>query len=451
MESSIDHSIVEAENAVQARLAYLRSGINQVTGGLSTKPNFLAALSGNVAERVENRLGISIKRDPELNLIRRSQSTVGDIEANMTARMQAWRNEDAKEHDRKSVWSMISLRDATTLQPRICKAGWLLLTRNTPLLKISNDAWKTWLKGATKHSPANIDRWAPVAMTDKQFAGYVWARTGGGPSTISQTLLLAHCSAAVRPRADVKAKAYNLILEMHGKDEADDIVALFEDREGGRALMRATLGDPEDVTAQRLPYIMERVKLSAGEFAAAHVRQEAEKELQAERERHQQSLSQMEMNANAEKELLRLENERKAQELFEQHSRTAASEEEAKNLKADLQSKLEQEEARNRENFNRAFLLAVREHRCARVLFVLGFGITAWVVSSNLLDLTAGPSALATIVTSCFGFWFVPEYLDPIAIWLANKRLGAVLGQIAPHLKATDISADYKNKVWKTT
>ena len=446
--SVLDHSIIEAENAVQARLTYLRSGINQASTGFSVTPNFLAALIGNVAERVENRLGIHIKKDPELNLLRRSQTTVGDIESDMTNRMQAWRNEDAKQHDRKSVWSIITLRDSATLQPRICKAGWLLLTRNTPLLKISNDAWKTWLRGSTKHSQVNIERWAPVAMTDKQFAGYVWARTGGGPSTISQTLLLAHCSAAVRPRADVKAKAYNLILEMHGKAEADDIVALFEDREGGRALMRATLGDPDDVTAQRLPYIMERVKLSAGEFAAAHVRAEAEKQLQTERESHQQSLNQFEVNANAEKEVLRFENERKAQELCEQHAKTVESEEKAKNLQADLQLRQSEEEQRSKTSFEKAFLAALREHRCSRALFVLVFGITAWMVSSNVLELSPGISALATIATSCFGFWFVPEYLDPIAVWLANKRLHSVLNQIAPHLKVSDIATDYKNKIW---
>lgn len=154
----LDHSVAEAENTIQAKLAYMRSGINQLALGTSVRPNFLAALSGNVAERVEARLQIKIKRDPEINLHRRSQTTVGDIESDMNSRMAAWRNEDAKDHDRKSVWAMISLRDSTLLQPRICKAGWLLLTRNTPLLKISNDAWKTWLKGSTKHSQANIER-----------------------------------------------------------------------------------------------------------------------------------------------------------------------------------------------------------------------------------------------------------------------------------------------------
>ena len=103
--SVLDHSVSEAENTVQAKLAFLRSGVNQLATGTSAQPNFLAALSTNVAERVETRLGITVKKDPEINLHRRSQSTVGDIESLMTTRMSAWRNEDAKNHDRQSVWA----------------------------------------------------------------------------------------------------------------------------------------------------------------------------------------------------------------------------------------------------------------------------------------------------------------------------------------------------------
>ena len=40
--------------------------------------------------------------------------------------------------------------------------------------------------------------------------------------------------------------------------------------------MRATKGDPEDVTQERMPFILEQVKLAAGEFAAAKVRAESE-------------------------------------------------------------------------------------------------------------------------------------------------------------------------------
>ncbi|WHQ45821.1 hypothetical protein [Alcaligenes faecalis] len=74
----------------------------------------------------------------------------------------------------------------------------------------------------------------------------------------------------------MKAKAYNLLLELQGKEEADDLAALLEDREGVRALMRVSKGDPEDITPERMPFIVEKVKLAAGEFAAAKEREQGE-------------------------------------------------------------------------------------------------------------------------------------------------------------------------------
>lgn len=444
----LDHSIAEAENTIQAKLTFLRSGINQLAMGTSAKPNFLAALSSNVAERVETRLGITVKKDPEINLHRRSQTTVGDIESQMTTRMSAWRNEDAKDHDRQSVWAMLALRDAVTLQPRICQAGWLMLTRNTPLLKISNDSWKIWLKGSTRHSQASIERWAPMAMTDKQFAGYVWARNGGGPSTISQSLLLAHCSAAVRPRADIKAKAYNLLIEMHGQEEALDIVALFEDREGGRALMRATLGDPEDVTAQRMPYILERVKLAAGEFAAAHAREEAKIELELERVKSLDQITKIQKDADEKNALLQIENSEKVLEIFNEKERGFSLETHAQNLRADLKTKSDAEQDRRGKVFKKGFEAGLREYRSCRILCVLIFGFAGWFIPANIFDLSPSISTLLTVLFSIAGFWFVPDLIQPLVIWFANRRASFVMRNIDPDLNILDMSIDYKIKTW---
>lgn len=132
-----DHCVSEAEGAINARLAHLRSGVNQVASqwGTTAKPDLLAALIGNVGKRASERLGISVQRDPEAALHRRAQSSVGDIEAQMTSRMHAWRNFEAKEHDRKSVWAMLAIRDTSLPCPRLCDSRWLLLTRNTALVR----------------------------------------------------------------------------------------------------------------------------------------------------------------------------------------------------------------------------------------------------------------------------------------------------------------------------
>jgi len=291
----LDHCVLEAEAAVHAQLAYLRSGINQVAKGWGTtaKPDVLNALIGNIGERLETRLGISVHRDPVVDLHRHARDTVGDIEAEIGRRMGAWGKIDAREHDRKSIWAMLAVRDSSQPCPRICDSKYIFLARNTVLVGIANTCWNMWLKGSTKHSSTHTDRWAPIAMSDKQFAGYLWARSGGSDGAISRARLLAHCSAAVRPRSDVKARAYNLVLELSGRAEADDIAALLEDREGAKALMRATSGDPEDVPSERLPYLLEKMKLAAGEYAANEVRIQSERRIEEIRLAHVQEVEQL--------------------------------------------------------------------------------------------------------------------------------------------------------------
>ncbi|WHQ45968.1 hypothetical protein [Alcaligenes faecalis] len=121
----LEHCVAEAEGAVDSQLRYLRSGVNRPSYqlGLSAKPELLAALLGQVADRIEKRLDISIERDPDLNLHRRNQAAVGDIETGMDRRMAQWGNEDAKAHDRKSVWSILAVRDSTSFCPKLCDAG----------------------------------------------------------------------------------------------------------------------------------------------------------------------------------------------------------------------------------------------------------------------------------------------------------------------------------------
>ena len=120
----LDHCVVEAENSIRARLHSLRAGTNQITSysSSSSLSSHLAILSGNVGEIIQSRLSISIEKDPETSILfRRSKETVGTLESNMASKMN-WRNADAIEHDRKSVWAMLALRDSGTVQTKICKS-----------------------------------------------------------------------------------------------------------------------------------------------------------------------------------------------------------------------------------------------------------------------------------------------------------------------------------------
>lgn len=419
-----DHCVMEAEGAVTAQLAYLRSGINAVghRWGLSAKPDLLVALKDRVGERTYERLGIEVVRDPEVNLHRRAQDVVGDIESGMNVSMQSWGNVEAKGHDRKSVWSMLTIRDSSQPCPRICDSKWIFLSRNTALVRIANVAWKKWLKGTTKHSAIHLDKWAPVAMSDKQFAGYVWARTGGQRNSIPIARLLASCSAAVRPRADVKARAYNLILELEGKEQADDLVALLEDREGAKALMRAVSGDPEDVTKDRMPFILEQVKLAAGEFAAARAREEGELRLQ------ERSLAYQAEIDRVSQELI------KTEEKFNDDLRVAAA------AKLQLHEERERLESQNRALLEEANAKAISENERRLAIVSEGFAIGVktyrrlkWLIAILFAVLTGSVSFISTdlplvslamsMVLALLGFWFVPDLLNEPLNKVSNDEM----------------------------
>ena len=445
----LDHCVTEAENTISAKLASLRSGNNNFSAkfGMSSSTDLLTALAGNVGERAYARLGITLERDPEINLHRRAPTTVGTIEAKMNSRMQNWRNDEAKQHDRTSVWSMLAIRDSTIPCTRICDSKWIFLSRNTAVVSIANDAWTEWLKGTTKHSTSHIEKWAPVSMSDKQFAGYLWARTGGGQSSIPRTRLLANCSAAVRPRADIKAKAYNLVLQFHGKEEADDLAALLENREGISALMIATSGDPQDITQERLPQIIERVTLAAGEFAAERVRQESEQKLQEVNLSHLTELDQLRKEAQEAEQ-------RQASKEIAIKTKLAQKDLEHGQLALQVQhltrTLAEQTKARNLEEIEileRGMKCGFKCYRRMKWEITLLFTALTYSAGYFATDLPILAASLSTALTF-LGFWFVPDLLDRPLSWLATKELNNHVRSKKLNITIPSVPPNFKESSW---
>ena len=443
-----DHCVTEAESVVEAQLHHLRSGINQrsTAWGTSAAPDLLAALRGNVGDGAE-RLGIAVERDPDEDLHKRAPKAVGEIETDMNNRMQGWKNDDAKAYDRKSVWAMMSIRDSGTPCKRVCDSSWLLLTRNTPLVGMANRAWATWLKGSTKHSQSTIERWSPVAMSDKQFAGYLWSRSGGAKEQIGQARLLAHCSSAVRPRADVKAKAYNLVLELSGNDAAEQVAALLEDREGARALMRHTNGDPEDVTPERMPFILEQVKLAAGNFAADAERAKAELELKEVKKNHEADIRQVQQSAEQKQMGLDEQRQEAQRRLIQEQQDKAALESQNAALKRDIDKRIESERQRKASIFERGLRAGIREYRVCRWGAAIAFGLLSGL-ASTFADIAPAIPLLLTTTLGIVGFWFVPEYLNRPLQLIAMKRLNAVIATLDSGLEVPSIAPDFKKGQW---
>lgn len=414
----LDHCIAEAESAVHAQLAHLRSGINNISygWGTSARPDLLSALCDHVADRAHESLAIEIHKEPTVELHKANQSAVGSIDNEMTRRMQAWRNAEAKEYDRKSVWAMLGMRDTGTIISRICDSSTILLTRNTALVSIANSSWNSWLNETTRHSHSLVARSAPIAMSDKQFAGYLWARTGGLPAAISKTRLLAHCSSAVRPRSDVKARAYNLVLELSGQEEATYVMALLEDREGAVGLMKATRGDPADVTPERLPYIMEQVKLAAGEFAA-----------EKERERGEGKLIELKKTLDEEKAAVALALERTKAKLAEQGA-------EANNLKSEVDNLIQDNTAKRHYALLRGLSRGIFTYTVARWAITIIFGAATVFVSQIAPSVPTWLSVVLGAVVAVAGFWFVPDLLSRHIHKLANILAKRKVADLDPHV-----------------
>jgi hypothetical protein len=458
--AALDHCISEAESVVTARLSHLRSGFNSLTmdWGVSSKPDLLAALRGQIANHVSTR-GIHVERDPELLEQKRFEKALGTLQAFVTARMAAWKNTEAKSYDERSILSLVCVRDSTTPARHLYDAHLLMLSRNTPLVSIANGAWIGWLKDTTTHSHNTIESWAPIAMTDKQFAGYLWMRSGGSGEKLPRARLMAHCSAAIRPRADIKARAYNLVLTTSGKNEADIFAALITDRDGERALMIATHGDPEDVTKERLPHIIHAVKVAAGDYAAAVERKKADAEIA--------EIEKKAAEARDKIELLRAETEKTAAGEIAA-ARNAATERESELIIArlqaaqDAQNKTMQitalgEQLREKDNEERnrvhtiyeaAFRDGCRQYQAAKWLFALSYGVIAWALATWANGETTWYWNFLLFVVPLAGFWFVPDFLEVPARYLGRNKMLTTIRTRDSKLVVSAASADFKLGKW---
>lgn len=442
-----DDAVAEAETVVAARLAGARSGKSQPAGlRRATSSHVLNALVKQVGAHAE-KWGIETKVDPTQDLIRRSKETYGSIQKIMDNQMASWQNEDARTHDQRSVWSMLRIRDVTTLRTKISEGRAIFVARNTLLVRIANDAWRTWLHEAVGHSRNAAERWAPIAMSDKQLAGYLWLRNSGADNgTMSRSRLLAHCSAAIRPRPDVKARAYNLVFELAGKDAAETVSALLEDRDGERALMRATRADPEDVTPERLPYIIDQVTQAAGEYAAAIARKEGGIAAAAKQTEHDAEVAGIRQAALVDAAKANAQTEELAQELAHEALQRVRAESQLKAAEDELERERRQKRFDAESKFSQAFDSAFRLHRRLRWAgFSLYGAVLLYALSSTEAKLQTGIIFVLTMI----GFWFFPSFFEKplrsVVLRVMRRRLKRL--DVADMLPPSE-EPDFDNRLW---
>ena len=221
------------------------------------------------------------------------------------------------------------------------------------------------------------------------------------------------------------------MLELHGKLVAEHIAALLEDREGERALMRATRADPEDVTQERLPFILEQVKLAAGEFAAATVRDLAKEELDKVNLAHEEELELIKREAEAQ----RLRSEAQAADVTDALVQERLERQQLQGQLGVVAAQLDEaERGRTRRELalvDRAFKDSVAAHRRMRWELVGLFAATSLWASTSATDWEPAFQLLSTFILTAFGFWFVPEFLEGLvkrhSMWVLSTgaaRLG---------------------------
>jgi hypothetical protein len=97
------------------------------------------------------------------------------------------------------------------------------------------------------------------AVTDRFFAGLIWAATGGKTRDLPRAKLIANCTAALSPELDVVAKASKFISALD-PDRAAHFRAMMTDQRSGLYLMTLTLGDGKLVTQENFAQLFREIE-----------------------------------------------------------------------------------------------------------------------------------------------------------------------------------------------
>ena len=162
-----------------------------------------------------------------------------------------------------------------------------------------------------------------------------------------------------------------------------------------------------------------------------------------------EKISHIQDAATQEVERVRLEREQIAQALFEQQQQQAlALEIKSRNLKDDLQKKEVYSIAKRDAILEKGFGAAKREYWACRWLIVLLFTISTWTISANVFEFSAVVTVTLTTFLSAVGYWFVPEFLEPLTKVIADRRFNSFVGHIDADIDCSHVTKNYKSSIW---
>ena len=189
------------------------------------------------------------------------------------------------------------------------------------------------------------------------------------------------------------------------------------------------------------------VKLAAGEFAAAKVREEGEQQLEAVRLAHKLELD----RARDAGVSIQEAKDKQAQETQATILQQQQDRQQLESQNATFRMALAEKEAVEHDRETRILedgLTAGRTfYRICRWAVAILFGIAIFFVArfSAVDPIAAAP---LSAVIGVFGFWFVPEILDGPLSWCAMKRLRSVIAAKDASLEIPNQHPDFKSGDW---
>jgi len=161
-----------------------------------------------------------------------------------------------------------------------------------------------------------------------------------------------------------------------------------------------------DVTPERLPFIVEQVKLGAGEFAAERARQESRVQAEAKQAEHEAEVARVRQAATEEKQRADAQSEQLAQSLAEQTLQRVQTEQLLLKERLERAEEKRQKQLADEAKFSQAFDIATGLFRRLRAEISILYGAALFII------LGWNPTSVQisfVVALTMLGFWFIPN------------------------------------------
>jgi len=198
----------------------------------------------NTVERDLRTLGINVCPTPQY------KEHLGVDEPALEGLLQAevgYQNQHARQHDLDALTAVWRLRHGQA-QRRLETCQAIFVTTNAPLVRAARRFFAAGCDGFT---------W-PLAILDHDLATVAWLKRPLQAPDLPRKQIVADCYAALRPEGRLWARYLEEIeaLRQRGELSNDHFVALRYSVDARRALMDATLGDPEAISGTTVQAVL---------------------------------------------------------------------------------------------------------------------------------------------------------------------------------------------------